>query len=118
MRTKKMEDSRFPSRKRWSWGTPSPWRAGLVGSTNSIENSLDTDKITKPETGAPDTEVCLRLIRDFPNTLDNHNICKVKEAGQFLNWLREVLEYFWRFGWPCLHCSCHNNNHVFAPAGC
>jgi len=59
-------------------------------SPNSIEDSLVTDKITKPESGAPDTEVCPRLLRDFPNALDNHNICnKVKEAGQFLDWLRE-----------------------------
>merc|ERR1719401_1063449 len=39
---------------------------------------------------SPDTEVCPRLVRDFPNALDNHKICnKVKEAGQFLDWLRE-----------------------------
>ena len=34
--------------------------------------------------------MCPRLLRDFPNALDNHKICnKVKEAGQFLDWLRD-----------------------------
>ena len=38
----------------------------------------------------PDIEACPKLVRDFPNALDNHKICnKVKEAGQFLDWLRE-----------------------------
>merc|ERR1711915_897642 len=38
----------------------------------------------------PDAAVCQRLVRDFPNALDNHKICsKVKEAGKFLDWLRE-----------------------------
>ena len=63
-------------------------------SPNSIEggDSLVDEKIvdTKPESGSPNTESCPRLIRDFPNALDNHKICnKVKEAGQFLDWLRE-----------------------------
>merc|ERR1712115_409420 len=63
-------------------------------SPNSIENSdnlldpkiVDTTKVTN----SPNLESCPRLIRDFPNALDNHKICnKVKEAGQFLDWLRE-----------------------------
>ena len=63
-------------------------------SPNSIEggDTLVDEKIvnTKPESGSPNTESCPRLIRDFPNALDNHKICnKVKEAGQFLDWLRE-----------------------------
>ena len=38
----------------------------------------------------PDIEACPKLVRDFPNALDNHKICnKVKEAGQFLDWLRD-----------------------------
>merc|ERR1711902_485091 len=58
-------------------------------SPNSIEggDSLVNEKIVdnKPESGTPNTESCPRLIRDFPNALDNHKICnKVKEAGQFL----------------------------------
>ena len=39
----------------------------------------------------PDShEACQSLLRDFPNALDNHKICnKVKESGQFLDWLRD-----------------------------
>ena len=38
----------------------------------------------------PDAEVCPRLLRDFPNALDNHKICqKVLENGQYLDWLRD-----------------------------
>jgi len=64
-------------------------------SPNSIENSdsLLDEKIvdtTKQVSDSPNLESCPRLIRDFPNALDNHKICnKVKEAGQFLDWLRE-----------------------------
>merc|ERR1712227_265772 len=64
-------------------------------SPNSIENSdslLDPKivDITKQVSESPNLESCPRLIRDFPNALDNHKICnKVKEAGQFLDWLRE-----------------------------
>jgi len=62
-------------------------------SPNSIEGDsiLDEKTVdTKPESGTPNTESCQRLIRDFPNALDNHKICnKVMEAGQFLDWLRE-----------------------------
>merc|ERR1711971_1401516 len=63
-------------------------------SPNSIEYSdslldpkiVDTTKVAD----SPNLESCPRLIRDFPNALDNHKICnKVKEAGQFLDWLRE-----------------------------
>merc|ERR1712020_661840 len=64
-------------------------------SPNSIENSdslLDTKIVdtTKQVSDSPNLESCPRLIRDFPNALDNHKICnKVKEAGKFLDWLRE-----------------------------
>jgi len=64
-------------------------------SPNSIENSdslLDPKIVdtTKQVSDSPNLESCPRLIRDFPNALDNHKICnKVKEAGQFLDWLRE-----------------------------
>ena len=39
----------------------------------------------------PDShEACQSLLRDFPNALDNHKICnKVKELGQYLDWLRD-----------------------------
>merc|ERR1712062_835563 len=37
----------------------------------------------------PNIETCKRLLRDFPTAYDNYKICeKVKEAGQFLDWLR------------------------------
>jgi len=43
-------------------------------------------KVTRPE---PSLKSCERLIRDFPNALDNHKICmKVKADGKFLDWLR------------------------------
>lgn len=43
-------------------------------------------KTTKPE---PSLKSCERLLRDFPNALDNHKICmKVKADGKFLDWLR------------------------------
>jgi len=43
-------------------------------------------KTIKPE---PSLKSCERLLRDFPNALDNYNICKkVKEDGKFLDWLR------------------------------
>jgi len=64
-------------------------------SPNSIEtsDSLLDEKIvdtTKQVSDSPNLESCPRLIRDFPNALDNHKICnKVKDAGQFLDWLRE-----------------------------
>jgi len=52
----------------------------LTTSSNSVANQ------PKP---AANPQVCGRLLRDFPNALDNHRICnKVKEAGQFLDWLR------------------------------
>ena len=39
--------------------------------------------------GQPDLETCKRLLRDFPTAYDNYKICrKVKEAGEFLDWLR------------------------------
>ena len=39
--------------------------------------------------GQPNIETCKRLLRDFPTAYDNYKICKkVKEAGQFLDWLR------------------------------
>jgi len=37
----------------------------------------------------PNVETCQRLLRDFPTAYDNFRICsKVKEAGEFLDWLR------------------------------
>jgi len=43
-------------------------------------------KTNKPE---PSLKSCERLLRDFPNALDNHKICmKVKTDGKFLDWLR------------------------------
>jgi len=43
-------------------------------------------KTIKPQ---PSLKSCERLLRDFPNALDNYNICKkVKEDGKFLDWLR------------------------------
>merc|ERR1712106_653249 len=43
-------------------------------------------KTIKPE---PSFKSCERLLRDFPNALDNHKICmKVKADGKFLDWLR------------------------------
>jgi len=39
--------------------------------------------------GQPNIETCKRLLRDFPTAFDNFKICsKVKEAGEFLDWLR------------------------------
>jgi len=39
--------------------------------------------------GQPNIETCKRLLRDFPTAYDNFKICsKVKEAGEFLDWLR------------------------------
>ena len=39
--------------------------------------------------GQPNIETCKRLNRDFPTAYDNFKICsKVKEAGEFLDWLR------------------------------
>jgi hypothetical protein len=46
-------------------------------SPNSIEGDsiLDEKTVdTKPESGTPNTESCQRLIRDFPNALDNHKV--------------------------------------------
>eukprot|EP00092_Neocalanus_flemingeri_P019732 GFUD01021372.1.p1 GENE.GFUD01021372.1~~GFUD01021372.1.p1 ORF type:complete len:543 (+),score=83.50 GFUD01021372.1:490-2118(+) len=43
-------------------------------------------KVSQPE---PSLKSCERLLRDFPNALDNHKICmKVKADGKFLDWLR------------------------------
>merc|ERR1712062_517910 len=37
----------------------------------------------------PNVETCQRLLQDFPTAYDNFRICsKVKEAGEFLDWLR------------------------------
>jgi len=57
---------------------------------NSVSNSdVQTNlpiKTSKPE---PSLKTCERLLRDFPNALDNHRICmKVKADGKFLDWLR------------------------------
>merc|ERR1712079_295038 len=58
---------------------------------NTVPDTVPSDRTQQPAAPAsPDTEVCSRLVRDFPNALDNHKICnKVKEAGQFLDWLRD-----------------------------
>merc|ERR1719461_659764 len=58
---------------------------------NTVPDTVPSDRTQQPAAPAsPDTEVCPRLVRDFPNALDNHKICnKVKEAGQFLDWLRD-----------------------------
>merc|ERR1712112_497886 len=51
---------------------------------------VDPSNLINIQKPAADPQVCGRLLRDFPNALDNHKICnKVKEAGQFLDWLRE-----------------------------
>jgi len=50
------------------------------------QNSANTgQKVTQNA----DTKACSNLLRDFPNALDNLNICrKVAEEGKFLDWLR------------------------------
>jgi len=54
---------------------------------NSVSNSgVQTNLPIKNE---PSLKSCERLLRDFPNALDNHRICmKVKADGKFLDWLR------------------------------
>jgi len=54
---------------------------------NSVSNSgVQTNLSIKNE---PSLKSCERLLRDFPNALDNHRICmKVKADGKFLDWLR------------------------------
>jgi len=54
---------------------------------NSVSNSgVQTNLPIKTE---PSLKSCERLLRDFPNALDNHRICmKVKADGKFLDWLR------------------------------
>lgn len=57
---------------------------------NSVNEPLQSDEKSVSSGGEPDQETCPRLLRDFPNALDNHRICeKVLEAGQYLEWLRE-----------------------------
>ena len=70
----------------------SPLKSGLDINTQSASNSnrvSQNPQISQTQS-QPDAAVCQRLVRDFPNALDNHKICsKVKEAGKFLDWLRE-----------------------------
>jgi len=70
----------------------SPLKSGLDINTQSVSNSnrvSQNPQISQTQS-QPDAAVCQRLVRDFPNALDNHKICsKVKEAGKFLDWLRE-----------------------------
>jgi len=59
--------------------------------TTSQESEGDFDQTLGGTlvSGQPDLETCKRLLRDFPTAFDNHKICrKVKEAGEFLDWLR------------------------------
>ena len=64
----------------------------------SFEDNSVSDESSQPlqsnivssSNAQPDSEVCPRLLRDFPNALDNHRICqKVLENGQYLDWLRD-----------------------------
>merc|ERR1719308_163947 len=71
-----------------------PTTSGL--DINTLKQSVNNNNQGFPNSqnsqtqSQPDAAVCQRLVRDFPNALDNHKICsKVKEAGQFLDWLRE-----------------------------
>merc|ERR1712223_1049443 len=43
-----------------------------------------------PSVAAANSEVCIKMFRDFPNSLDNSNICnKVETEGKKLDWLRK-----------------------------
>merc|ERR1711953_1038416 len=43
-----------------------------------------------PSVPAANSEVCSKMFRDFPNSLDNSNICnKVETEGKKLDWLRK-----------------------------
>merc|ERR1712165_453201 len=43
-----------------------------------------------PSVAAANSEVCSKMFRDFPNSLDNSNICnKVESEGKKLDWLRK-----------------------------
>merc|ERR1712020_93057 len=43
-----------------------------------------------PSVAAANSEVCNKMFRDFPNSLDNSNICnKVESEGKKLDWLRK-----------------------------
>jgi len=58
---------------------------------SSVETEADSDPALGGPlvSGQPNIETCKRLLRDFPTAFDNYKICsKVKEAGQFLDWLR------------------------------
>jgi len=58
---------------------------------SSVKTEADSDPAPGGPlvSGKPNIETCQRLLRDFPTAFDNYKICsKVKEAGQFLDWLR------------------------------
>ena len=58
-------------------------------SSEETEADSDTALGGTPVSDQPNIETCKRLLRDFPTAFDNYKICsKVKEAGEFLDWLR------------------------------
>jgi len=75
------------SKKDVKQNTPTQTSQGVQKpvSGSGVQTNLPI-KTTKPE---PSLKSCERLLRDFPNALDNHKICmKVKADGKFLDWLR------------------------------
>ena len=62
---------------------------GPIKTSQEAEGDSDQTLGGTLVSGQPDLETCKRLLRDFPTAYDNHKICsKVKEAGEFLDWLR------------------------------
>merc|ERR1711994_602537 len=50
----------------------------------------ETAQAASPSVAAANSEVCSKMFRDFPNSLDNSNICnKVESEGKKLDWLRK-----------------------------
>merc|ERR1712045_942551 len=50
----------------------------------------ETAQAASPSVAAANSEVCSKMFRDFPNSLDNSNICnKVETEGKKLDWLRK-----------------------------
>jgi len=77
--------------------SPLPESDSAVNQNKSTENSQsDQNSVSNsgvqtnlPIKNEPSLKSCERLLRDFPNALDNHRICmKVKADGKFLDWLR------------------------------